>query len=98
MLCGREANDKFSLIFNNKSSEIDSAPTVIDTLTRSPANPSMVRTMCAHIYIVVKQVLHFRPYYCQQTTSISMYLVILGIHGASIVDLVTSLKITVTCC
>ena len=49
---GRESNDnKFSLAFKDKSSEIASAPTIIDTLTRSPANPSMV-CMCMYLWVV----------------------------------------------
>ena len=42
----RSNENRFNLIFNDKSSEIDHAPTVIDTLTRSPANPSVVCTVC----------------------------------------------------
>jgi len=36
------SNDRVSLIFDDKSKEIDNSPTIVDTLTRSPADPSMV--------------------------------------------------------
>ena len=38
----RSNENKFNLIFSNKSSEINRAPTIIETLTRSPAKPSVV--------------------------------------------------------
>ena len=38
----RASNDRVSLTFDDKSKEIDKSPTIVDTLTRSPANPSMV--------------------------------------------------------
>ena len=48
LLCGvaccvcSASNDKVSLTFDDKSKEIDRSPTIVDSLTRSPANPSMV--------------------------------------------------------
>ena len=49
----RQSNEnRFSLVFKDKSSEISSAPTIIDTLSRSPANPSMVR-MCVCLCVCV---------------------------------------------
>ena len=47
----RQSNEnRFSLVFKDKSSEISSASTIIDTLSRSPANPSMV---CASVSVCI---------------------------------------------
>ena len=45
------SNNRVSLMFDDKSKEIDNAPTIVDTLTRSPANPSMV-CVCVRVCVV----------------------------------------------
>jgi len=62
------SDNRISLAFHDKSKEIGNAPTIVDTLTRSPADPSMV---CIHVACVLYMMLVFFSYITSQVVLLS---------------------------